>query len=138
MRMEKKTSFAAGMEDAVQAAVMLEDEAKAGLDANTYQHVFAEPFAYQGRNITALTFDWGALTGEDHLAIEDDMLRHGQTLVVPAFTGAFLSGMAVRACVDRDENGIRIVTPELLRALPLRDYQKIYMSARRFLLRSEL
>ena len=66
------------------------------------------------------------------------MLRHGKTLVTPSFTGAFLAGMAVRACTDRDANGIRIVDADMLRALPIRDYQNIYMSARRFLLRSGL
>ena len=64
------------------------------------------------------------------------MLRHGQTLVVPATTGPYLTGMAVRACTNRDDNGIRIVDADFLRALPLRDYHKIYFSARRFLLRS--
>ena len=44
---------------------------------------------------------------------------------------------SVRACLDRDDNGIRIVNADFLKALPLRDYQKIYFSARRFLLRSE-
>ena len=48
-------------------------------------------------------FFWGALTGEDHEAIEGDMVRHGQTLMVPAFTGPYLAGMAVRACTNRDD-----------------------------------
>lgn len=129
-------SIANDLEDAANTAAMLEAEAQAGPDNKTYQHTFVEPFQYQGRTITELTFHWGMLTGEDHQAIEDDMIRRGQTLVVPAFTGLFLAGMAVRACTDRDANGIRIVTPELLRALPMPDYQKIYMSARNFLLRS--
>lgn len=137
MSTEKKTGSTAELEAAADAAAKLEAEAKAGPDVRAYTHTFEEPFEYQGRTIMELTFDWGALTGEDHQAIEDDMLRHGQNLVIPAFTGAFLMGMAVRACTDRDDNGIRIVSPELLRALPFRDYQKIYMSARRFLLRSE-
>ena len=57
--------------------------------------------------------------------------------MVPSFTGEFLEGMAVRACVNRDDNGIRIVDMDMLRALPIRDYQQIYMSARRFLRRGE-
>ena len=135
MSAEKKGP-ALDLEAAAEAAVQLENEAKAEPDALTYIHTFKKPFEYMGRSIKELTFDWGALSGEDHQAIEDDMLRHGLTLVLPAYTGAFLNGMAVRACTDRDDNGIRIVDADFLKALPLRDYHKIYFSARRFLLRS--
>lgn len=132
MSTEKKTDFAADAE----AAVQLEAEAKAKPDITAYTHTFEEPFEFRGRTVTELTFNWGALTGEDHEAIESDMLRHGLTLVVPATTGPYLTGMAVRACTNRDDNGIRIVDADFLRALPLREYHKIYFSARRFLLRS--
>ena len=133
MNIEEKVDFSADAE----AAVQLEAEAKAELDTMIYTHTFKEPFEFQGHTVTKLTFDWGGLTGEDHQAIEDDMLRHGQTLTIPSFSGPFLAGMAVRACLDRDDNGIRIVNADFLKALPLRDYHKIYFSARRFLLRSE-
>lgn len=132
MSTEKKTDFAADAE----AAVQLEAEAQTGPDITAYTHTFEKPFEFRGRTVTELTFNWGALTGEDHEAIEGDMLRHGQTLTIPAFTGPYLAGMAVRACANRDDNGIRIVDADFLKALPLRDYHKIYFSARRFLLRS--
>ena len=115
----------------------MEAEAKAGPDVRTYTHTFAEPFEFRGRTVTELTFNWGALTGEDHQAIEDEVLRRGKTLVLPAYTGPFLNGMAIRACTNRDDNGIRIVDADFLKALSLRDYHKIYFSARRFLLRGE-
>lgn len=136
MSAEKKTG-AAGVESAAEAAATLE-EAKTGPDAMTNAHTFGEPFQLRDHTVTELAFNWGGLTGEDFEVIEDDMLRHGKTLVTPSFTGAFLAGMAVRACTNQDANGIRIVDADMLRALPIRDYQKIYMSARRFLLRSEL
>lgn len=131
MSTDKKTNFTADAE----AAVQLEAEAKAGSDVTSYTHIFEKPFEFRGRTVTELTFNWGALTGEDHEAIEGDMIRHGLTLVVPATTGPYLTGMAVRACTNRDDNGIRIVDADFLRALPLREYHKIYFSARRFLLR---
>lgn len=133
MRAEKKTDTT-GVESAAEAAAALEKEAKAGPDIMTYTHTFKTPFEFRGHTVTELTFDWGALTGADHQAIEDDMLRHGYTLVTPSFTGPFLAGMVVRACTDRDDKGIRIVDADMLRALPIRDYQKICMSAQRFLL----
>ena len=132
MSTEKKTDFAADAE----AAVQLEAEAQTGPDITAYTHTFEKPFEFRGRTVTELTFNWGALTGEDHEAIEGDMFRHGQTLTIPAFTGPYLAGMAVRACTDRDDNGIRILDDDFLKAMPFMDYQKIFMSARRFLLRS--
>ncbi|MCI9474823.1 MAG: hypothetical protein HFF31_12570 [Flavonifractor sp.] len=132
MSTEKKTDFATSAEIAVQ----LENEAKAESDVLTYTHTFEKPFEFRGHIVAELIFNWGALKGADHDAIEDDMLRHGYTLTVPAFTGPYLAGMAVRACANRDDNGIRIVDADFLKALPLRDYHKIYFSARRFLLRS--
>lgn len=133
MNIEGKVDFSADAE----AAVQLEAEAKTEPDTMIYTHTFKEPFEFRGRTITELTFNWGALTGEDHQAIEDDMLRKGKTLTIPSFSGPFLAGMAVRACTNRDDNGIRIVNADFLKALPMRDYQKIYFSARRFLLHSE-
>lgn len=121
------------LEAAAEAAAELDAEAKVSPDVMTYTHTFKNPFEYRGHTMTELTFNWGGLTGADHLAIEDDLRRNGLTLVVPAFTGEFLEGMAVRACTNRDNNGIRIVDMDLLRALPIRDFQKICMSARRFL-----
>lgn len=137
MSTENKIAASANLGAAADAAAKLAAESAAGPDIMSYTHTFQEPFSYNGHTVTELAFDWGALTGEDHQAIEDEMLRRGQTLVVPAFTGAYLAGMAVRACTNRDDNGIRIVDADFLKKLPIRDYQKIYMSARRFLLRSE-
>ena len=84
----EKPDFAADAETAVQ----LEAEAKTGPDVTAYTHNFEKPFEFRGRTVTELTFNWGALTGEDHEAIEGDMLRRGQTLTLPAFTGPYLAG----------------------------------------------
>ncbi len=137
MNIEKK-SEAESISEAAEAAVELEAEAKAGPDVAVYTHTFKEPFVFRGHEVTELTFNWGGLTGADHQAIEDDMLYHGKALVTPAYSGAFLNGMAVRACVNRDDKNFRIVDADFLKALPIQDYQKIYMAARRFLLRSGL
>ena len=77
MDIEKKTDFSADAE----AAVELEAEAKAGPDVTVYTHTFEEPFEFRGRAVTELTFNWGALTGEDHEAIEGDMLQIGRAHV---------------------------------------------------------
>lgn len=136
MNNEKKILGKMDLEQAAEEAAKQQDEAMEEPDITMYTHTFEKPFQFRGHEISELVFDWGALTGQDSQAIEDEMLRHGKTLVVPAFTGSYLIGMAVRACTLRDDNNLRIVDEDLLKALPIRDYQKIYMSARRFLLRA--
>ena len=84
MSTEKNT--ATSLEAAAQAAAALDAEAQASPDDLTYTHTFKKPFEYRGHTVTELTFDWGGLTGADHQAIEDDLRRHGLTLVVPSFT----------------------------------------------------
>lgn len=99
----------------------------------TYTHVFKSPFTWAGRTYERLTFDWSTLTGADSLEIESEMLRRGVTLVVPEYSGAYLTGMAARACTERDERGRRLVTDAAVRALPLGDFQIICRRARTFL-----
>ena len=108
------------------AAEEMEREAKAGNDITTYTHRFSGPF----------TFHWGTLTGADYLEIEDEVLMHGKTLVVPAFTGLFLCGMAVRACTLRNEDGTRTLDARALKSMPIRDFQTVIQSARSFLQRA--
>ncbi len=126
------------------AAEELEREAKAGNDITTYTHRFSSPFTFHSitedaikdTTVDALTFNWGTLTGADYLAIEDEVLMHGKTLVVPAFTGLFLCGMAVRACTPRNEDGIRTLDARALKSMPIRDFQTVIQSARSFLQRA--
>ena len=107
-------------------------------DIQTYTHTFQTPFTFEGRTFERLSFDWGALTGMDSLAIEDEMNRKGKTLVTPAFSGEYLAGMAARACTERDEDGKRVVSAATIRALPLADFQRVCGRARTFLMRAGL
>lgn len=113
-----------------------EDSAKIEEDISTYTHTFSPAFPFLGVPREALTFNWGALTGADHLAIENELLFRGKTLVTPEFTGDFLCGMAVRACTDRNADGLRVLDQDGMKALPMRDFQKICKRARAFLLRA--
>jgi hypothetical protein len=128
-----------GVEEMAAAAEKIEEEAKAAsTGSGSYTHVFRKPFAYEGRTYEELTFDWDGLTGNDSLAIEKEVTSRGQTLVVPAYTGTYLVGMAARACTERDDNGRRVVGTDTIRAMPLGDFQRICNRARNFLLRSGL
>lgn len=131
-----KATIPAGEDSSAVEAAALESEARAEQDNGIYTHTFKRPFSYQGVTIEKLTFDWGKLTGEDHLAIENELLLKGKTLVTPEFTGEFLCGMATRACTDRNGDGFRILNMEVLKAMPMRDFQTICKKARAFLLRA--
>ena len=124
------------IEMAAKAAEEAVKAAGGNVDIGTYTHTFKRPFSYNGNTFDSMTFDFDALTGNDSLAIENEMLAHGKTLVLPAYTGEYLTGMAARACTERSADGKRIVGTDTIRALPLGDFQAICGRARTFLLRA--
>lgn len=122
--------------EAVQVAEELEQAVGAASDVGVYTHLFKTPFSYGGHTFDVLSFDWGSLTGNDSLAIENEMLARGKTLVIPAYTGEYLVGMAAHACTERGADDRRIVGTDTIRALPLGDFHRICNKARNFLLRA--
>lgn len=118
-------------------AIKIAEEANTEQDCFTYTHKFKKPFSYRNMIYEQLTFDWGSLTGKDHMAIENEILRRGKTLILPAYTSEFLCGMAVRACIDKNEEGFHILNDDAMKAMPMRDFQTICQKARDFLLRGE-
>lgn len=128
------------MEDVAQDAAAAEQEAEEARrepETGSYTHTFKNPFRWKEHTFEALTFDWTALKGRDHLEIEQEILMKGRTLVSPAFTGDFLAGMAARACTDRDEKGKRVIDGQAILDMPMADFQAITRKARGFLLRAE-
>lgn len=91
---------------------------------------FKRPFTYQDKTYSALTFDWEKLTGDDGLAIENEMLQIGKAVVVPTFSGEYLIRMAARACRER-------IGSDAFGKMSLSEYNKIRSEARSFLLKSE-
>ena len=138
MSTEKDKTVAVGGEEGAAAveAAAVESAAKAEQDKGIYTHTFKPAFTFQGITHESLTFNWGALTGADHLAIENELLMRGKTLVTPEFTGEFLCGMAIRACTERSPEGFRVLNIDAMRAMPMRDFQTICKKARAFLLRA--
>ena len=98
----------------------------------TYTHKFATPFEFEGKTYENLTFNWGALTGYDHLAIEAEIAAMGKALVTPEFSGEFLVRMASRACTEEG------VGSDALMAMPFDDFHHIRGKARSFLLKTAL
>lgn len=134
---EEKILDLKGVEEDAAAAEQVAEEAKQEPDVGSYTHTFKDPFQWKGAAYDSLTFDWTALSGRDHLEIENEILMKGRTLVSPAFTGDFLAGMAARACTERDEKGKRVIDGQAILELPMADFQAITRKARSFLLRAE-
>lgn len=96
-----------------------------------YVHKFGKPFEYEGKTYESMHFNWGKLTGNDGLAIENEMTAMGSAVVIPSLSGEYLIRMASRASTE----GIAV---NVLTALPIREYNKIRSEARSFLLRTDL
>lgn len=91
----------------------------------------SRPVAYENDTYRELSFDFDKLTGEDSLSIENELQAQGKFVVAPTFSGEYLVRMAARACTVK-------IGQDLIRALPISDYNRIRNAARSFLLHSEL
>lgn len=105
-------------------------EAEAQND-DIYTHTFKKPFTYEGKTYESLTFDFSNLTGEDAIAAQDELDRARKAAIVPAANIVYLSTIAARACTVP-------LAVNVLRAMPLRDFNRITGKARAFLLSAEL
>lgn len=127
---DEKKEQVSELEEMAQNAEALEQAAKQEPDAAAYTHRFKKPFTWEGRTYEKLTFNWGKLTGSDYLAVENEMLAQGKTLVTPEFSGDFLMGIAARACTSQ-------MNVQTLKKMPIRNFRTILGRARSFLLRAE-
>ena len=96
---------------------------------------------YEGQTFDELNFDFEGLTGDDALAIEDELQAIGKPTISPTFSGQFLVRMAARACTNTivDASGHpRRIGDDALRALPIFEFNRVRGKARSFLLASEL
>ena len=85
--------------------------------------------------------DFDRLTGNDSLAIEDELQSMNKPVIVPTFSGQYLIRMAARACtttLPTPDGRTRRIGADVIQALPIGDYNRIRSKARTFLLASEL
>lgn len=106
-------------------------EKEAEASESAYTHKFQRPYEYEGKQYSELTFDWETLTGDDGLAIENEMQQLGKPVIVPTFSGEYLVRLAAKACTVK-------IGDDVIRHMPISDYNKIRSAARSFLLKSEL
>lgn len=117
-----------------------EQAAKKDGATGIYVHNLRQPFVYEGCTIQELTFNFDSLTGNDALAVEDEMQALNKPVIVPTFSGQYLIRLAARACttVIKDATGTsRRIGADTLMALPIYEYNRIRGRARSFLLASE-
>ncbi len=93
----------------------------------TYVHTFSKPITYIGDTYTSLTFDFGKLTGRDALNISAELERNGRMIISPEFNTEYLIRVAAKACTEN-------VGCDFLNSAPMRDFIKITVRARSFLL----
>lgn len=105
--------------------------AEAETNEGAYVHIFKRPFTYEKKTYDTLTFNFGKLTGEDALAIQDELDALGKAVVVKQVNDHYLIRVAVRACTTH-------VGTDVLSAMPIFEFNKILGKARSFLLRSGL
>lgn len=116
-------------------------EAQAKESVGNYTLKLKRPFTYEGQTFDELNFDFEGLTGDDALAIEDELQAIGKPTISPTFSGQFLVRMAARACTNTiiDASGHpRRIGDDALRALPIFEFNRVRGKSRSFLLASEL
>lgn len=124
-------------DEIVKMGMMFEDKESVG----NYTLKLKRPFTYEGQTFDELNFDFEGLTGDDALAIEDELQAIGKPTISPTFSGQFLVRMAARACTNTiiDASGHpRRIGDDALRALPIFEFNRVRGKARSFLLASEL
>lgn len=110
-------------------------------NTSAYVHKLKKPFTFEGCTIEELSFDFDRLTGNDSLAIEDELQAMNKPVIVPTFSGQYLIRMAARACttaLTTPDGKSRRIGVDVIQALPIGDYNRIRSKARTFLLASEL
>ena len=137
---EEKTGDTPAVNGAEFAAAETAAKAEEG-NTSAYVHKLKKPFTFEGCTIEELSFDFDRLTGNDSLAIEDELQAMNKPVIVPTFSGPYLVRMAARACTTTftDASGRqRRISEDVIRAMPIYDYNRIRGRARSFLLASEL
>lgn len=139
---EEKTGDTPAVNEAEFAAAEAAAKAKAEQgNASAYVHKLKKPFTFEGCIIEELSFDFDRLTGNDSLAIEDELQSMNKPVIVPTFSGQYLIRMAARACtttLTTPDGRARRIGADVIQALPIGDYNRIRSKARTFLLASEL
>ena len=114
------------IEQAQKAGVVALADTKKGIaTGGNYTHTFKAPVEIAGKKHETITFYYDDLSGEDVIAIEDELQDRGKYVLTPEVSTEFQTMLAARAAgVGADE----------IRRLPLVEFLKIKNKARDFLM----
>lgn len=104
----------------------IEDEAKKSPDQFTLK--LDPAFTFEGKTYEELSFDFGTLTGADFISASNEMAARGRMMVSPSFSPEFIMILCTKACEKK-------IGTDLLRALPLGPFNRLWRAGRDFLLR---
>lgn len=93
-------------------------------NVGVYNHTFKTPFECQGTKYKTMCFNFNKLTGQDFIAVENEMMSKNEYALDPALSRSYLSKLASRA------GGI---PSDVIESMPARDFKKITDAARNFL-----
>ena len=96
--------------------------------SGVYVHTFKKPFTCQGKTYEKLTFDFGSLTLNDSLAVEDELNALGKGALLPEWNSQYLVRIAAKACTDK-------IGSDVLMALPISEGRRILTRTRNFIRR---
>ena len=113
--------------------MILEPDAEEAGSVDTYVHIFDKPFTFEGETFESLSFDFGALTAADSLAVERELADMGRRELAPETAGAYQIRLAARACTTRRADGRRLGVDAYM-AMPIAAYTRIRGRVRSFLL----
>ncbi len=95
-----------------------------GTKEGSYTHILQKPFKYGNATFEKFEFDFEKLTGNDMLAIENEMAALGEYAITPEVSTSFIARMSARAAN---------VGSDVILALPLKEFGKIKSKCRDFL-----
>lgn len=93
-------------------------------NTGVYNHTFKTTFECQGNKYKTMCFNFNKLTGQDFIAVENEMMNKNEYALDPALSRSYLSKLASRA------GGI---PSDVIESMPARDFKKITDAARNFL-----
>jgi hypothetical protein len=120
---EEKAGDTSAVNGAEFAAAETAAKAEEG-NPSAYVHKIKKPFTFEGCTIEELSFDFDRLTGNDSLAIEDELQAMNKPVIATTLT--------------TPDGRTRRIGADVIQALPIGDYNRIRSKARTFLLASEL
>ncbi|MCL2487347.1 MAG: hypothetical protein FWE80_01550 [Oscillospiraceae bacterium] len=92
---------------------------------------FKTPFEWQGKAYGELRFDWESVDGSKCLAIEKEMNKMGDPVILEEYNGLYLIKFAAMACSTEK------IGSDAIESMRSKDFKRIKGAARSFFLKPE-